>query len=565
MDKTISISLGGYSFIIDEPAYLKLKKYLDDIRRSLKGMEGTDDVISDVEIRIAELFKEKLGNREVVSEPEVDQIIGIMGKPEQYMDDEDAEIGSERKTGFTSGAATAGKKKLYRDPDDKVLGGVLSGIAHYIGIESWITRVIWILLFFADIPLTGTSFTIISYIILWIILPKAETVTQKYEMFGETGDIESIKRSVESGAETGKKRHNPSDSFADALKIFGKMILVFLGFICICIGFSLVFAAIFTLIATAGNVPVQFFGRIFDFQWQDTLMKVLLLIMLGVPGVLFTYLGARMISSRVKINRILIFSMLGLWLLSIIGVSILGVTTVKSFSKEVEFTERKSFTPEQDTIALSLNKFKLVKNKKIKWGLNFDTDLFAEMDGKFYRKIDNEVELRLSPNDQLYVDVVYFSRGSSIDDARQNSEKIVYNYTMNSDGELVLDNYLELPAGSKFRDQEVSVILYVPNGKVIHSTNVSNLIFSDEDSERKIYRKGNNKFYKFVDGDFECLNCNNNSTESDDDDDDSDTANISIGRKGIRVKDGDSKVEISNKKINITDGTDTINIGGSGD
>lgn len=110
MDKTISISLGGYSFIIDEPAYLKLKKYLDDIRRSLKGMEGTDDVISDVEIRIAELFKEKLGNREVVSEPEVDQIIGIMGKPEQYVDDEDAETGSERKSGFTSGAATAGKK-----------------------------------------------------------------------------------------------------------------------------------------------------------------------------------------------------------------------------------------------------------------------------------------------------------------------------------------------------------------------------------------------------------------------------------------------------------------------
>ncbi|MGB6092673.1 MAG: PspC domain-containing protein, partial [Moheibacter sp.] len=141
MDKTISISLGGYSFIIDEPAYLKLKKYLDDIRRSLKGMEGTDDVISDVEIRIAELFKEKLGNREVVSEPEVDQIIGIMGKPEQYVDDEDAETGSERKSGFTSGAATAGKKKLYRDPDDKVLGGVLSGIAHYIGIESWSTRV----------------------------------------------------------------------------------------------------------------------------------------------------------------------------------------------------------------------------------------------------------------------------------------------------------------------------------------------------------------------------------------------------------------------------------------
>src|SRR5690606_21274938 len=151
MDKTISISLGGFSFIVDDRAFLKLKNYLDEIRRSLHGMEGTDDIIADVETRIAELFKEKLGTREVVNEMDVDHIIVIMRRTEQSVDEEDT---TDNKTYAYSGptqtsTADGTKKKLYRDPNDKIIAGVLSGLAHYLGIETWITRVIWIILFFA--------------------------------------------------------------------------------------------------------------------------------------------------------------------------------------------------------------------------------------------------------------------------------------------------------------------------------------------------------------------------------------------------------------------------------
>src|SRR5690606_6380768 len=187
MDKTISISLGGFSFIVDDRAFFKLKNYLDDIRRSLQGMEGTEDIIADVEVRIAEIFKEKLGAREVVNEQDVDHIIEVMGRPEQYVDEELEETTS-YKSGGSYKQTTSGekvKRKLYRDPNDKIIAGVLSGLAHYLGVEIWVTRLLWIVIFFSDVFISGASLTIISYIVLWIILPKAETATQKYEMYGQ--------------------------------------------------------------------------------------------------------------------------------------------------------------------------------------------------------------------------------------------------------------------------------------------------------------------------------------------------------------------------------------------
>lgn len=561
MDKTISISLGGYSFIVDDHAYLKLKKYLDDIRLSLKGMEGTDDVIADIEIRIAELFKSRMTNREVVNESDIDYIIGIMGKPEQYIESDEIEADNSKKSqSFSSISNSTVKKKLYRDPDDKVLGGVLSGIAHYLGIESWITRVAWIVLFFADIPLTGTSFTIITYIIFWIILPKAETATQKYEMFGEAGNIESIKRNIEKTSEAGTNR----DTLGDVLKIIGKLILVFFGFIFICVGLSLLFGAIFSMIATAGDIPVQIFGRFFDFQWQDTTAKAIIFVLLGVPGILLTYLGARMISNRVKINRIIVFSLIALWFAAMIGGGLLTASVFKSFSRSAEFTEKNAFTVDTDTITIGFDEFKQIGKKKMKFDFDFGDEALVKVNGKLIRKIDNNIEIRPSPTAQLFVNVVYSSKGSTLDNARKYAESINYNYSMTKNGELLLDDYIELPVNTKFRNQKAKVIVYIPNGKIIHSTNVKTLIFSDDNSDSKNYQKGINKFYKFVDQHYECLNCKTDNSESDNSKDETDSAKVNVSGKGINIQDGEGKVEINKNKIRILDGTDTINIGLSG-
>ncbi len=522
MDKTISISLGGFSFIVDDRAFFKLKNYLDDIRRSLQGMEGTEDIIADVEIRIAELFKEKLGVREVVNEHDVDHIVNVMGRPEQYVDEDIDETttsySSSSSSSSTSYRNTASgekiRKKLYRDPNDKIIAGVLSGLAHYLGVETWVTRILWIVIFFSDFFISGTTLTIISYIVLWIILPKAETATQKYEMYGQAGDFETIKKNANQAASEMKGvARDASGALGKLFHVLGKIILVLIGISLICTGIGLIIGAIALLITSASEMPMEFFGYIVDYSWQDWASKVLIMILMVVPAILFILLGARLISERVKINKTFIWSSVALWFIALIGSTALGVSLVKNFTRDIEFADRKAYSIPTDTITISFEEYKNFGERKVKWGINSDMGGFEAFDGKLHRKISNDLEIRISPNDQLFVEVINSSKGSSMDDARKNAEMIQYNYSMNANGELAFDRYLSLPTDAKFRDQNVSIIIYVPKGKTIHTKNIDDLMFYDEQTNEREYENGNNKFYNFVEGQANCLNCEEESWE----------------------------------------------------
>jgi len=568
MDKTISISLGGFSFVVDDRAFFKLKNYLDDIRHSLHGMEGTEDIISDVEIRIAELFKEKLGVREVVNESDVEHIIGVMGKPEQYMDEDNEETSKSYSSAGSSYKQTAGdkiKRKLYRDPNDKIIAGVLSGLAHYLGIETWVTRVLWIVLFFSDVFISGASLTIISYIVLWIILPKAETATQKYEMYGQAGDFETIKKNASQAATEMKGvARDASGALGKLFHVLGKIILFFLGIMLICTGIGLIIGAIALLITSSAELPMQVFGYIVDYEWQDWGAKALMVILMIVPALLLIILGARLISDRVTVNKTFVWSSLALWFIALIGASILGVSLAKNFTRDIEFADKKAFTVSQDTLVISFEEYKNVGKRKIRWGLNDDMGGFVQFDGKLHRRIYDDIEIKTSPNDLVYVEIMNYSKGSSMDNARENAEMIEYDYTMNANGELTFNNYLSLPEKSKFRDQLVTLIVYVPKGKTIHAKNIDDLIFYNDLENERNYEDGTNKFYKFVDNQFICENC-----LADDEDEEvhfnSDSAGIQISKDGVKIIDGNDKVIIEKNKINISDGTDSVNIDISGD
>ena len=142
MNKTININLGGFFFHIDEVAYEKLKRYLDAISRSLSDdPQGKNEIIADIESRISELLSEKIADaRQVVNEGDIDDIIKIMGQPEDYADTEETTYSS---SSYSYSRNSSKTKKLFRDGDDKFLGGVASGIAHYFDVD-----VIWIRLAF---------------------------------------------------------------------------------------------------------------------------------------------------------------------------------------------------------------------------------------------------------------------------------------------------------------------------------------------------------------------------------------------------------------------------------
>jgi phage shock protein PspC (stress-responsive transcriptional regulator) len=186
MKKTININLAGFVFYIDEDAYETLQKYLNNIRTYLGNTEGREEIIDDIESRIAELFSEK--QKQVITLNEVNEVIEVMGQPEDYMSEEEPE---EKTAGQQS------SKRLYRDPDSTVLGGVCSGVGHYLNIDA-----VWIRLIFLAMIWSGVS--ILFYFILWAIIPKAETTAQKLEMKGKAATFSNIEDYVRKGYENVK-------------------------------------------------------------------------------------------------------------------------------------------------------------------------------------------------------------------------------------------------------------------------------------------------------------------------------------------------------------------------
>lgn len=201
MDKTVSISLGGFPFIIDENAYTKLKVYLNDVKTSLRGTEGIEDIIEDVEIRIAELFRDNLKFREVVGQEDVEKVISIMGSPEQYKVDEDETSSnnhSQQNHSYThhSTGDQSEKKRLFRDPDDHIITGLSAGLAHYMGLDPWAVRTVWLVLAILGIFTAGVSLFLVGfcYFVLLLFVPKAQTTTEKLQMYGKPANIETLKK-----------------------------------------------------------------------------------------------------------------------------------------------------------------------------------------------------------------------------------------------------------------------------------------------------------------------------------------------------------------------------------
>src|SRR6187402_1966503 len=147
MNKTVNINIGGLFFHIDEDAYQKLSRYFDAIKRSLSNSSGKDEIMKDIEMRVAELLTDKQKtDKHVINNKDVDEVIVVMGQPEDYrLDDEDSkETKSEPYYNFPP------RKKLYRDKDRGLIGGVCTGLAHYFGVDAVWIKIIFLLLAFTS-------------------------------------------------------------------------------------------------------------------------------------------------------------------------------------------------------------------------------------------------------------------------------------------------------------------------------------------------------------------------------------------------------------------------------
>ena len=183
MKITVSINLGGYSFNIDEDAYAELKHYLKNLELHFAGEESSSEILSDIETRMAELFRTKITSyKQVINMEDVRQVISVLGTPEDISDNN----GPTAQEKFSS----PGYHRMYRDPDHRVIGGVCSGMGAYWDIDPVIVRIIFVAL------ALGGGLGLLVYLILYIVIPEAKTTAQKIEMKGNPVNIHNIKDSV---------------------------------------------------------------------------------------------------------------------------------------------------------------------------------------------------------------------------------------------------------------------------------------------------------------------------------------------------------------------------------
>jgi len=306
MKKTYNINLGGIVFHIDEDAYDLLDKYLSNLRIHFNKEEGAEEIVHDMELRISELFSERLNEKnQVITLKDVEEIIAQMGKPEEFSEDATQDTNEYIKEEKTP-------KRLFRDPDNKVIGGVCSGIAAYFGWDVTILRILLIILAF---PIFWNGAFIIKgivlfYIIAWIIIPEANTATDKLSMKGMKVNVENIGKTVTDGFEK-VNDYVKSDKPRSILHKIGEVIVSVVGFLvkavlviaAICftpvlfillvVCFSLLMAAI----GVIGSLPAFFYHAMPVVDWSvvtsspvpTTLLAVSGILVIGIPIVGFIH------------------------------------------------------------------------------------------------------------------------------------------------------------------------------------------------------------------------------------------------------------------------------------
>jgi phage shock protein PspC (stress-responsive transcriptional regulator) len=587
MDKTISISIGGFSFVLDEIAYNKLKTYLQDVKNSLRGTEGIEDIIEDVEIRISELFRERLKFREVVNEDDINFVIATMGHPDQYkVEDEEIEnLTTSHQSTYSSnhqsyGGQQTGTKRLFRDPDDTIITGLSSGLAHYIGVDPWFVRTIWLVMAILGIFTAGVSFFLVAfcYFILLIFVPKAKSTSEKLQMYGQPANIDTLKKNVEQASDavvSGSKEL--SNKLGGAFGVFGKLLLWFVGFIILSTGIGLIIGGFALFFTTWTQMPTELFGYIVEEQWMGNAAKVFGGFLMVIPGVLLTILGVKCFWNNVKVSKAVIFGSIALWFVALFTIIGITVSTASKFRSNVEMTQEKAFDIPSDTIQVY---FRENNDGNLKFNTFNDFEQLLDEQGNLIIPISDALDIEESSDNKFHIEITYSSKGGSKEEAKRNLDAIKYNYELEGN-KLFLDEFIKIPKDGKFRNQSVDIKLYVPKSKIIHANNTDRMTIINDNNDRDYLYDLKNKYVAFNGKKFVCLNCQKDG-DSEEDNNDSENLNININdgndsakviidENGIRVhKDGKTagvgyikspeNKKDKNNQIHYKDDTDSINI-----
>ena len=519
MNKTVNINIGGLIFHIDEDAYQKLTRYFEAIKRSLSNSSGQDEIMKDIEMRVAELLTEKQkSDKHVINNKDVDEVIVVMGQPEDYRidDDSDGNASDPLNTNTRS-------RKLYRDKDRGTIAGVCTGLGHYFGIDAVWFKILFLILLF------GFGTGVLAYLILWVAMPRAITTSEKLEMTGEPVTISNIERKVREefdsvsnkfknadydkmGNEirTGASRtaDGIGDIFVSIFKVFAKILGAVIVVTSSVSLLAICFCSIFMIFSSSmpENYILNHISTPIGLETPIWVQGVLFLLAAGIPAFFFLILGLKLLVTNLKsLGNIVKFTLLGIWIIAVgilISLGIKEATQIAYDGKEVK--------KETINIAPTDTLFVKFKNNDFYSKDNYhNTDFTLTQDEKNNEIIySNNVTIEVIKTEEAlpYIQIERLAVGKSAVDARSRAEKIRYGYKIEGN-QLILDNYLLTDVANKFRGQQVELYLYLPKGTLfkadesvqdydVTSNDFFNLHFSSKDY-----------IYKVEDTQVKCLNC----------------------------------------------------------
>ena len=571
MNKTININLGGIFFHIDEIAYQKLKSYLDSIRRSLSDdPKGRDEIITDIESRIGEILSTKVKDvRQVVNEQDIDEVIEVMGKPEDYLVDD--EIFNDDAYGNYSSQR---RKKLYRDGSDRFLGGVSSGMAHYLNVDVIWIRLGWLVAAF------GFGFGFIVYPLLWILLPEANTTAEKLEMEGAEVNISNIEKKIRDeitvassrvkegidevsekvkNADYKKYGNRAKSGSQDLVDTLGKIFVTIFMIIGKFIGVLLIIVAVTTILSML--IGMFTLGSL-DFIHDDWLFRnsviynnsglpiwflsVITFVLIAIPFFFLFALGLRILSNNTKsIGKTAKMSLLGIWIVTLLVAIFFGTRQFMNSAYDGTVTNSKEiYYNTTDTLEVKMVDNKYISNNST-LKRNWKSEIVLDADNQ-ERIYSNNIRLNILPSDDetIFAKVRKLSQGQSRKDARDNAEMISHTYVLSED-ELRIDGFFLADLNNRFSEQRVYVDLYLPEGQTVYLDNSTRSFLYDVDNVQNIYDNDMAKHYfQMTNEGFVCLDCEEGVIHIDSDDD---SFNMKIDDNGVRIEiqeDGSEKSEV---------------------
>ena len=473
MNKTVNINLAGMVFHINDDAFEILNNYLNTLKNHFKNEESADEILKDIEGRIAELFTERLNNKEAVSLTDINEVITIMGEPSQYDDEIEQEKPQEQQH-KEEDLRKGKRRKVFRDEEGRMIGGVCSGMANYFDISVFWSRIIFFFLLFIMGP--GAPFI---YIMLWIALPSAKTTAEKLEMKGEKVNINNIEKNIKD------ELNIIENKILDADKKYTKEIFGANSFFRKIVDFCIrVITGIFKFTGSCFGIFCILFGVIllflifsFAFSGAEILFQnhpmvehvcsnffnnksaTWLSLFIGIPIVAIILFGLWLVNNT-KIHMNYKIGIFVLWIISLFFLLNSAKDISIEFQEEAKNTIIENIITESDTLYLSMNDVDRVFDNAFDFE-GFKVTPFEDN----LMGIGMQLDVVKSKNDNFNLIKKATARGKNKQIAKEMTEGVGFEFLLEDDN-IIFDDFFTIST-QKWRMQELDLTLEIPVGMVV--------------------------------------------------------------------------------------------------